>query len=117
MVDSTSNRPKEPGKIKTILQTIADEQHNVAIDGNVISQTNMEVLLRIVQRHACEGNMKAIEWIDRIATQFACEPDGQVGCLLVGPQMTMEEAIEAMEEHKRYAKDPTLNDGISPFLK
>lgn len=95
-----SGRPKGSKNMKTIVQEIANERHAFTEDGVTEKLPVSELLLKILQRKACVGDLKAIKLLDKVREKFDATPaaNEQIGYLVVPEQVDLNNTTLLIEQ-------------------
>jgi hypothetical protein len=102
-------RTKGSRNRKTIAKMIAEEVHEIRIEGQRRELTTIELLLYIISAKAASGDLSASRWLDELESRFTTEPD--TGGFLVAPEvLSVDEWIDEQERINLTRMDPRLKD-------
>ena len=93
-------RPRGSKGMKAIVQSIAREQITIKEDGVTRSISTAELLLRVIQRKALSGDLRAKQLIDGVREKYgqAEAGGGSYGCLVVPEPVSLEITTLPIEE-------------------
>lgn len=92
-------RPPGSKNHKTIMREIAKEMHTVVEDGKQRSRSTLELMLLALRNRAVQGDVRAIDEIQKYMAKYGQQTNRTQGGYLVAPApMTQEEAIEEAKQ-------------------
>ena len=94
-------RPRGAKGMKEIVQSIAREQIAFKEDDGVpCSMMTAELVLRVIQRKALSGDLRAKQLIDSVREKYGQAEDGSgsYGCLVVPESVSLENLMLPIEE-------------------
>ncbi len=98
-------RPKGARNTKTIVQEVANERHSYTEDGKTKKLPAAELVLKILQREALRGNLRAAKKLDALREKFgASAHSGEGYGFLVVPEPLSDEEFIAQAEIENNGK-------------
>lgn len=86
--------------MKTIVQTVAHERHQVMLGGEKRSLSTVELVFAVIQRKALEGDLAAKRLLDQMRDEYSPQEANSkgVGCLVVPEGCTPETTFLPIED-------------------